>query len=82
MDVTVNEDGSVVAMRVDATLRARKGVVDSALRTWAIELLPSRGDVVGESATLLGAGWKTGVGRGSPDARGRQAEDLVPSADR
>ena len=81
MDITVNKDGSFVAMRRGATLCAREGVVDGALRTWVIEFCPGRGDEVGEPTTLLGAGWQTAARRRSPNAHRRGAEDLVPSAD-
>jgi hypothetical protein len=82
MDVTVNKDSVFVAMRADATLHACEGVVDRALRTRVIELLPGRRDEIGEPATLFGAGWQAAARRGSPNARRRGAEDLVPSADR
>ena len=82
MNVAVNEDGPVVAMRVGAPRCARDGVVDGALRARAIQFLPGRRDEVGEPATLLGAGRETATGRGPPDTRRRRAEDLVPPADR
>ena len=47
-----------------------------------IQLLPGRGDELGEQATLLGAGWQTAVRCGPPDACRGRAEDLVPCADR
>src|SRR5206468_12465083 len=82
MNVAMNKDGLVVAMRVGAPRCARDGVVDGALRAWVIQFLPGRRDEIREPATLLGAGWQTAARRASPDARRRRAEDLLASADR
>ena len=82
MNVTVNEHGGLVAVRIAAARRARQRVLDGALAARAVEFLPHRGDEFPEPPGLAGAGRQTAVWSGTPDPRRSGDQDLVPSTDR
>ena len=52
--VTMDEDGAFFPVCVSAPFRAGERMVDGALRTWVIQLLPGCSDEVCEPSSLLG----------------------------
>ena len=82
MNVTVHEHRALVAMGIAAPLCADQCVLDGAFAARPVELLPHRGNELGERSGFGGSGRQTAAGRGMPDARGSGDKDLVSALNR